>query len=165
MADRVVVLQAGVIQQVGRPSDVYRHPANLFVATFVGSPPMNLFAGQLVTRDGARAFEGPFTVALAAADWAGTADGPVTLGVRPEEIVLGPAGDPGGVGAVVDLLESVGADSYLSANIGSAVTATVRVDADASAAEGDQVSLHLAPGGIRLFDADGRRIRRAGEAG
>ena len=52
MADRVVVMQAGVIQQVGKPADVYRHPANLFVATFVGSPPMNLFAGQLVTRDG-----------------------------------------------------------------------------------------------------------------
>jgi multiple sugar transport system ATP-binding protein len=164
MADRVVVMQAGVIQQVGRPTDVYRHPANLFVATFVGSPPMNLFAGQLVTQDGSRRFEGPFSLPLRAADWSGAPDGPVTLGARPEEIALGPADDPGGVRAVVDLVESVGADTYLNTAFGPAGNATVRVDAGTTITEGDHVTLNFAQGGLRLFDADGRRLARAGEA-
>ncbi|MFI5262132.1 MAG: ABC transporter ATP-binding protein [Candidatus Limnocylindrales bacterium] len=162
MADRVVVMQAGVIQQVGRPADVYRYPANIFVATFVGSPPMNLFQGQLVAVDGGRRFEGPFTLPLAGADWSGAPTGQVTLGIRPEEISLGPADDPGGVGAVIDLVESVGADTYLSAAIAPGLIATVRVDAETTVAEGDHLTLHLAPGGLRLFDADGHRVARAG---
>ena len=66
--------------------------------------------------------------------------------------------------AVVDLVESVGADTYLNTAFGPSGSATVRVDAGTTVTEGDHVTLRVAPGGLRLFDADGRRLARAGEA-
>ena len=59
MADRIVVLRDGVMQQVGTPSEVYNRPADTFIAIFVGSPPMNLIPGRLLTADGGQRFQGP----------------------------------------------------------------------------------------------------------
>jgi multiple sugar transport system ATP-binding protein len=164
MADRIVVMRHGVVQQIGTTSQVYGRPANRFVATFVGSPPMNLFAGRVVTDAGARRFEGDVAVALPTRAGSSIPDGELTLGIRPEAIDLVLESAAGAIPAVVELVESVGADQYLSVSIGPAVAAVARVGADRPVAEGEQVHLRFAPGGIHLFDAAGDRVRMEGES-
>src|SRR5690606_21971438 len=89
LGDRLMVMNAGAVEQIGPPLEVYARPATLFVAGFIGSPAMN-FLDAVVERDGAALRVGPHRVALPAprAEWAGR---PVTLGIRPEH--LAPAGE------------------------------------------------------------------------
>ncbi len=121
LGDRVAVLCAGALQQVAPPRELYERPANVFVAGFIGSPPMNLIPGTLTSRDGHWQFtaaEGrpgrPWTLPGAlAARWADRGGRSITLGLRPEHIVLGgadaeSAGDT--LGALVELVEPLGAD-------------------------------------------------------
>ena len=164
MADRVVVMRDGLIQQVGRPGEVYRRPANRFVATFVGSPPMNLFDGRLRASDGGLRFDGPIGVPVPAANRVELADDAVTLGVRPEEMVLVPEASAEAIPAVVELVEFVGADAYLTATLDSGAVVMVRVDAETSSVAGERVHLALVPGTARIFDSSGDRVPLAGEA-
>ena len=163
MADRVVVMRNGLIQQVGRPGDVYRRPANRFVATFVGSPPMNIVDGRIASHDGLRRFEGPFSLDLPELAGADVPDGEISLGVRPEDLAIVPPSTVGAIPATIDLIEIVGADAYLSAAVGPATILTVRVDAESEVREGDHVDLRLVPRSGRLFRADGSRIVLPGE--
>ena len=158
MADRVVVLRGGLIQQVGRPTEVYREPANRFVATFVGSPPMNLLDGRLVTDDGHRRFEGPITFTLPEFAATSVDDGDVTVGFRPEGLALAPEATERTIDGTVELVEVVGADAYLSASVGAGATLTVRVDAETPVREGDRIRIETIPGAVRLFGADGNRV-------
>jgi ABC-type sugar transport system ATPase subunit len=155
MADRIVVLRDGVVQQLGTTAQVYGQPANRFVATFVGSPPMNLFGGRLASRDGELRFEGAVSLRLAGGTRA--TDGEVTLGVRPETIELVGPGE-GDAGGVVDLVESVGADQFVAVRLEGGAGATVRVDAEHAVREGDRVRLRFSPGAVHLFDAAGNRV-------
>jgi len=161
MADRIVVLRDGVVQQVGTTAEVYGRPANRFVATFVGSPPMNLFPGRIGSVDGSAVFVGPVRVPLSGPvpDAAATG-GEVTLGVRPEAIELVGETDPAGLPASVELVESVGADQYLSVSLGPDSHAIVRVAAERGVAEGTGIHVRFGPSGIHLFDAAGDRIVR-----
>jgi len=161
MADRIVVLRDGVVQQVGTTAEVYGRPANRFVATFIGSPPMNMFPGRLVDCDGGCRFEGAVNLELDGRFQAGSGDD-VTLGVRPEMIALVAEG-PSSVPAVVDLVESVGADLYLSVRIGT-TSAMVRVDSATSISEGERLYLRLDPAAVHLFDSGGKRVAVEGEA-
>src|SRR5438477_9438101 len=102
LGDRIVVMKDGVVQQVGAPLEIYRRPANTFVAAFLGSPPMNQVTGRLVRRDGwwfeaGDGFRLPVSDAPPAAG--GAAERPVVLGIRPEDIR--PAAEPGGFEAIV----------------------------------------------------------------
>jgi ABC-type sugar transport system ATPase subunit len=160
MASRIVVMRKGTIQQVGSPAEVYAAPANTFVATFVGSPPMNLFAGRLESDAGGRTFRGPVELRLDAPAPA-LRDGPVTLGIRPEHVQVRALDDPAGLPATVELVEAVGADSYLLVLTGGAASVTVRVDAGSPLREGDRMSIGLPRGHIRLFDADGTLVSEA----
>jgi ABC-type sugar transport system ATPase subunit len=162
MADRIVVLRHGVVQQIGTTAQVYGRPANRFVATFVGSPPMNLFPGRLVSDAAGRRFAGAVNVALPQPRRITIPDGEVTLGVRAEKVDLVAEGDAGSIPAVVELVESVGADQYVSLSLGPAA-AIARVGADTALAEGERVHLRFAPSGIHLFDAAGDRIPLEGE--
>jgi ABC-type sugar transport system ATPase subunit len=165
MADRVVVMRNGFIQQVGRPSDVYRRPANRFVATFVGSPPMNIVDGRLTTRDGVRWFEGPFDLELADLAGVDAPDGEIAIGIRPEDLTLVGPSAGSTLAATIDLVEVVGADAYLSAAVGPAAILTVRVDAETDVREGEAVHLRLVPRSARLFRPDGDRVLIPGEPG
>jgi ABC-type sugar transport system ATPase subunit len=159
MADRIMVLRDGIVQQVGRPGDVYAQPANTFVATFVGSPPMNLLRGTVGTIDGRRRFQGPTgDVALDGLVPETLPDGPVTLGIRPEDIRVATPTDPGSLPGAVELVEAIGADTFLSVNLGSGATAMVRVPAQTRVSEGEQVHLHLPPESLRFFDQSGVRV-------
>ena len=97
LSDKIVVLDAGRIQQVGTPDDIYRRPANAFVAGFLGSPPMNIFDAQ----------------AAAAAGLLPGAAGPALAGVRPEELLVCEKPEPGLARAAVALVEPMGAHAVL----------------------------------------------------
>ena len=161
MGDRLVVMNLGEVQQVGAPHDIYRHPANVFVATFIGSPAMNVMRGRM-RRDGdALTFEGKGWQVVVPSSYAGAfarhGENGAILGIRPESLVLdaegAAAGTPGVVEAGVDLTEPLGAETLLHLTVGedqlvARVAANVQVDA------GDRVRLRLADSGVHLFDAE-----------
>jgi len=163
MADRIVVLRDGVMQQVGTPREVYSRPANTFTAIFVGSPPMNLIPGRLLTADGGQRFQGPISVDLAALGPMAGVGEEITLGVRPENVELSGSGDAATIPGRVELIESVGADTYLSIAVAEGTTVMVRVSADTSVQEGDCLHLRFPPQRLLLFDPAGNRVTLPGE--
>jgi ABC-type sugar transport system ATPase subunit len=165
MADRVVVMRNGLIQQIGPPDEVYRRPANRFVASFVGSPPMNILDGRLETSGDSRRFVGPIPVELPSLSGPSLADGPLAVGIRSEELVLVGPSTAGSFSAVIELVEPVGADIFLSAAVAGGAVVTIRVDAATKVMEGETVHLLIAPGATRVFDSAGDRVRLPGDAG
>jgi ABC-type sugar transport system ATPase subunit len=165
MANRIVVMRRGVVQQVGTTSQVYSWPANTFVATFVGSPPMNLIRGRLAVADGKRRFEGPFRVDLDGAGWTDLPDGEVTLGIRPEDIELVGPSEPSSISGTVELVEAVGSDSFLSIVLADGVSSMVRISADRHVAEGERVHLRFPLDRVRIFDESGSLATRVAEPG
>ena len=126
MANRVVVLKLGVVQQVATTDEVYARPANTFVATFVGSPQMNLFAGSVDAENGRPAFRGPFVVPLDGR-WPGLTRGTaITLGVRPEDVVVTTEPAAEGVAGNVELVEAIGAENYVAVALGGGTSCMVR---------------------------------------
>lgn len=154
MGDRVAVLRDGVLQQCAPPRELYRTPANVFVAGFIGSPAMNLFTVPVV--DDAVSLGGyPLTLPRAIASSAGE----LVMGVRPEHLALG----DDGFEFDVDLVEELGADTYLYGGIAQSggtlrQPVTVRVAADNSVHRGDRVRLRPDPEHVHYFRADGARI-------
>jgi sn-glycerol 3-phosphate transport system ATP-binding protein len=146
MADRVILLSRGRIEQNGSPADLYEQPANTFVARFIGTPPMNLLA--LTSTDEGALVRGTAGPAVAPASAAAT-----TLGVRPEHIVLGRAPF---IEASVETVEYLGADSLLLCRAGSEAI-TARVPGRVGLSTGDLVSLGWAQGAVHLFDQSGAR--------
>jgi ABC-type sugar transport system ATPase subunit len=163
MADRIVVLRDGIVQQVGSPAEVYGRPANTFVATFVGSPPMNMLPGRVESQEGQRRFAGPISISLANLPHLPDGDGTLTLGIRPENVELTSAGEPDAVPGRVELIEAVGADSFLAVALDGDAAMMVRVPADTTVREGEPVHLRLPPHRLQLFDATGMRVARQGE--
>ncbi|MCE5187757.1 MAG: sn-glycerol-3-phosphate ABC transporter ATP-binding protein UgpC [Eubacteriales bacterium] len=122
LGDRIVIMKDGYIQQIGTPQDVFNHPANLFVAGFIGSPQMNFFEAELV-QDGGR-----YAVRLddalielpdateRALKAKGVASMKIVLGVRPEHIILSAKKTRSAVNAVVDVSEMMGSELYVHVN-------------------------------------------------
>jgi ABC-type sugar transport system ATPase subunit len=163
MADRIVVMRGGVVQQVGDPDEVYSRPANTYVATFVGTRSMNLFGGRIVTDNGASRFEGSFPLVLTPATSPAIPDGDVVLGIRPEDVSLCADDTNGGIAGVVDLAERVGSDTYLDVRLSPESMIVVAVDASAGVREGDRVFLALARDKLSFFGSNGERLEpRAG---
>ncbi|AOF92787.1 sn-glycerol-3-phosphate ABC transporter ATP-binding protein UgpC [Sinorhizobium sp. RAC02] len=105
MADKIVVMRGGVVEQVGSPLDLYDHPDNVFVAGFIGSPAINLFEGRL--ENGHFTGNGGFSAPAGTKNTASPAD--VVLGIRPEHLRL----DPSGIEATVVVVEQTGAETLL----------------------------------------------------
>ena len=151
LADRIVVLRDGIIEQVGSPRSLYEHPDNLFVAQFIGSPKMNILPchseGDAYVLDGARG--GPQTQKGEARH----------LGVRPEAISVGAKGE-GQCDGVVDIVEYLGADIHLLVDCGPLGSIGIRIDGDASIATGDEVGLIFDPGKLHFFDEAGHALPR-----
>ena len=146
MADRVVLMRAGKIEQNGRPVDLYEDPANTFVARFIGTPPMNLL--QLEAGRGGAVIAGTEGPVVLDARFA-----PGMLGVRPEHMQLA---FEDGVRASVESVEYLGGDSLVSCRIGSQALA-VRVPGSVGLSQGDATWLRWAPGAQHYFAADGKR--------
>lgn len=113
MGDRVAVLKDGILQQVDSPARLYDHPANEFVAGFIGSPSMNLFRCKV---DAAGAHLGTTIIPLTAAQRSRLTGDTVSIGVRPEDLTIGAEGD--GIVVHVDLVEELGADAFVYASLG-----------------------------------------------
>ena len=148
MADRVVLLNRGKIEQNAAPVELYDGPANTFVARFIGTPPMNLL--PLEAGAGGAVIAGTDGPAVAPADCAG-----LTLGVRPEHVTLGLER---GVPAAVAGIEYLGADSLVTCRLG-ATSLAVRMPGSVGLGRGDAARLAWAPGAQHLFERDG--VRRA----
>ncbi len=159
MADRIVVLKAGVVQQFGTPEEVYKTPANQFVAGFIGSPTMNFFDVTL-QGDALRLDDGTL-IALAAAQVdavrrAGAS--PLALGVRPEHMQVLAAGESG-LQVTVSVVEPLGSDTLLYFDR-DGVRRVARVSPETRVRPGDRVTLGFAMAKSHLFDAtDGRALR------
>ena len=163
MGDRICVMKDGAILQVAEPLELYHHPANLSVAGFIGSPPMNLFRGKLEEQADKFVFkeegtEGikPLTLALSD-NLAQTArrqlGKPVVLGIRPEDFQQTPLPCAGlTITASVDLSEPMGAETYLHLRAGRSAF-VARVPATATFALGSSIHLLADPSKLRLFDA------------
>jgi len=162
MADRLVVMRDGVVQQVGRPDDVYDRPVNTYVATFVGARSMNLFVGRVVTANGNRRFEGPFSLDLSADSLSGIADGEIVLGVRPEDVFVCPDGTPGQLAGVIELGERIGGDVYLNVRMPEGSTIVVSVDASNKTHEGESLCMQVAQSKLCFFGPDGARLGTGG---
>lgn len=160
LADRIVVLNAGLIEQVGRPMDLYEHPANLFVAEFIGSPKMNLIPVEVLegTPAGAtvRTAAGETLKVSVDASRAQAGD-KATLGIRPEHMALSEA--RGTVTATVSFVETLGHVTYAYLAHGDEAL-TVQLPGDVRPAVGDPLTLHVPPGNAHLFDGEGRAIAR-----
>jgi multiple sugar transport system ATP-binding protein len=154
MGDRVAVLRDGVLQQYGAPRELYRDPANVFVAEFIGSPAMNLFTLPIV--DGSVSL-GNWQIPVPR-EISGVA-GEVIVGIRPEHFELGGTG----VEMEVDMVEELGADAYLYGRIATDKAAdrpvVARADGHDPPERGSRLRLHPQPGHLHFFGGDGRRIR------
>ncbi|WP_299678642.1 sn-glycerol-3-phosphate ABC transporter ATP-binding protein UgpC [uncultured Roseobacter sp.] len=149
LADRIVVMQAGRIEQVGTPLELYDHPANEFVATFIGAPSMNLIDGQLKTGViDLGGHELPYPDSIAS--------GPVRLGVRPEHLRL--VGEGEGLPMQVKVVEPTGSETMVFLTFGGQdITAVFRERHEF--APGQTISLRPDPAHLHCFDAGtGRRI-------
>ncbi|NLB65163.1 MAG: sn-glycerol-3-phosphate ABC transporter ATP-binding protein UgpC [Lentisphaerae bacterium] len=168
MGDRIVVMKDGLIQQVDRPLDLYNRPANRFVAGFIGSPPMNFFAGTVRRGAAGLMFDaGAFQVAVAAdaADrLAGHEGQPVVLGVRPEDVderdSASNAAPDRVLSARVEIIEQMGAEIYLHARAGEH-NLTARVAASCRRQVGEQVDMVLDMDRAHYFcGEDGKSLLR-----
>ena len=147
LGHRIVVLDAGEIQQIDTPLNLYRQPANRFVAGFIGSPPMNFFEGRI---DDGRFISDSLTIPLARAP----KQGAVALGIRPEHVGIG-----GGATFSLDLVEPIGNEVFVYASAG-ANHVVARVAPQDLPPIGSPISLSFDPAHLHFFDsATGARIR------
>jgi multiple sugar transport system ATP-binding protein len=155
LADRIVVLNGGRIEQIGTPLALYHQPDNLFVAGFLGAPPMNFLAG-VVQASGAIQVAAD-TLIPAPPGLTLTAGSTVTLGIRPEHLVTDTAG---GIPATVHAVEQLGDGSFLYATVhGSDEPITVRADPERPWKIGQTLTLGMAAARMHVFDRDGLRCR------
>jgi sn-glycerol 3-phosphate transport system ATP-binding protein len=141
MADRIIVLNGGRIEQIGTPAEIYHAPASTFVASFMGAPPMNLIEGRLDA--GQVKIGGDISLM----DAEGT--GPVTIGVRPEDVELTPSGS---LTFNLDLVEELGAHRLLHGQLADQPF-TIHVGKEIELETGD-IHLNLKPSSLSLFDAE-----------
>jgi multiple sugar transport system ATP-binding protein len=153
MADRIVVMHSGHIEQIGTPLELYDNPANLFVAGFIGSPAMNIIRGTIAgssfkLHDGSAIDIGTVP--------AGVVDGPIVLGVRPEHVHL----DPNGVQAEVLIVEPTGPETQATLRLGGHDIVGVFRER-ITAGPGDKIGVRFDSALLHLFDAEsGARVKR-----
>jgi len=139
LADRVVVLNDGVAQQIGAPLDVYKKPANRFVATFLGTPTMNIVPVAAVTLNAPKAA--------------------VEVGVRPHDVVARNDGAGSKLGEMtIDHVERLGQESYVYGQLGNGRFGAVVDESNGAVAHGQKVALFVRDDRVCFFDAAGARI-------
>ena len=153
LAHRIVVFSEGQIEQIGPPLELYENPANLFVATFIGSPMMNILSGK-------GSVEGQFqledgSVLKIHRNLTGKVEGTVQVGIRPEHIELDEEGPVLGKVAVV---ERLGADSFVHVDLEAGTTVLVRQTGNARLEEETSVSMRFLPEHLHLFNAEGKAL-------
>ncbi len=164
LADRIVVLEAGEVRQVGRPLELYHLPRNQFVAGFIGSPRMNFLPVRVTAVDAQGVTVSASELGAAAhhlpVDGSGVRVGEaMTLGIRPEHIsAASSSGVP--VTGEVGLVERLGHETFVELTVASGLTLSALVGGNTRVALGDRLSLHFSPDDAHLFAADGRACTR-----
>jgi multiple sugar transport system ATP-binding protein len=163
LADRIVVMHDGVIQQVGSPDEVYERPRSMFVASFLGNPPINYLAGAIEIAEGVAIFRrGGLRVALPAGMMSAPAGGAadVVLGIRPEDVAGHRAPTDGAMlRGLVDSVLPIGSDRFLGLKVEGA-DVFVRVDKQSHHRQGETAAFALVPERLHLFDrASGLSLR------
>jgi multiple sugar transport system ATP-binding protein len=164
LATKVVVMNGGVVQQVGDPQEIYDRPANIFVARFIGSPAMNLVAGTVVLEDGklAVAVDGSAEILRMVRPASGAlvkAGHKVLCGIRPEAILLSGANDgrcDNRVAAEIEIVEPTGSDNLAYFRLGSQEV-LARLP-PGSCQRGDRLTLSLPPEKLLLYDTESRQL-------
>lgn len=157
LSDRMIVMREGQIAQQGTPEEVYSRPNSVFVATFVGSPKMNILSGTVangsfVSENGSVALEVPFS-----------GEREVLVGVRPDDILVTPVAEPTGV--TVQLVELLGPRAIVTLDAaGQQLRAMIEVDALVGVREGAHVSVRQRSGSAHFFDGDTEQRLSDGES-
>jgi lactose/L-arabinose transport system ATP-binding protein len=162
LADRIVVLHGGLVEQIGSPTELYDHPANLFVAGFIGSPKMN-FIRATVTANGAGgvtlanpAFSGGNIVAPVSQNGKLEVGTPVTVGLRPDNLQI--TGDKPILALTAELAENLGGTTQIYAGAPEAPGIAITVSGRPNVKPGDRLSIGLGSGRIYLFGKDGLAV-------
>ena len=154
MADKIVVLNKGRVEQVGSPLELYRKPANLFVAGFIGSPAMNMVSGRLDPNDPTRFVTGDGTVLPVGRPPASAQGKDLVYGMRPEALTLSASGVP----LQVVVIEPTGYESQVVAKLGQSEVSCVFRER-VTVAPGETIHVAIDPNAIHLFDAkSGQRL-------
>jgi multiple sugar transport system ATP-binding protein len=161
LADRIVVLNAGRVEQVGAPLELYHRPANCFVAGFIGSPQMNFLEAELesIQPDGVHCnlLDGRSIVVPVSADEVRSGDR-VTVGIRPEHLMAG-AGDDAALRGTVEVIEQLGDSHLIHVRLQTGHLITVRQAGAALVREGKVIALNVPAGSAHVFDSSGRALQ------
>ena len=147
LADRIVVFRAGKVEQIGTPLELYRHPANKFVAGFIGSPAMNFLNA---TADGHFINVSGSNICSSQAE-----ANKVTLGVRPEHLYLDAQGAFTGT---VQVFEHLGGESFVHLLLQDGQTLVAKLDGELQFSLGQACRLSIAPDKCHIFDSDEQRV-------
>ena len=150
LADKIVVLKGGYVQQIGRPKELYERPANLFVAGFIGSPAMNLIDGEASPAG----FRAP---GLTLPVRQNAVTGRCKLGIRPEHIALA-APEPGTPEMVVDMVEYLGDESVVHGHLGDGTPMTVKAKGEVTLDASTRTGIRPDLASVHLFDPEGLRV-------
>jgi ABC-type sugar transport system ATPase subunit len=161
LADRIVVMNQGKVMQVGSPMEVYRHPANTFVASFIGSPPMNLLPCEIDTQTKSVRFEtgeSPWLFALPAGfEAVSKTGGKITLGIRPEHITLHTTPVEGALPGKLYVTQLLGNEALVMVSVGGQLV-SVRMDIDAALPVNERVWMAFDPKRMFFYNAEGNLI-------
>ncbi|MBA1277791.1 ABC transporter ATP-binding protein [Stutzerimonas stutzeri] len=163
LGDKVAVMKDGVVQQFGTPKEIYNNPANLFVASFIGSPPMNFVPLRLSKQSGGwsallESGQDRCELPLKLADGESLEERDVILGIRPEQIGIGAAGDLPSLRAEVQVIEPTGPDTMIFVSLNQ-TKVCCRLAPDAAPNPGETLTLQFEPDKVLLFDAQtGERL-------
>jgi multiple sugar transport system ATP-binding protein len=161
MADRIVVLNQGKVEQLGSPLELYQHPATLFVAGFIGAPKMNLLEAEIKAADVRRLTlmlaNGAFVTVPAPAEKLSAGE-KIKLGVRAEHLTVGAEGELQGE---IEAVEHLGPRAYLYARLVDGTTVVAQTDGDTLARIGNHVAFRVRAEATHLFNVSGKALARA----
>lgn len=165
MSDLIAVMHDGKVQQFGTPSQIYNEPKNLFVAGFIGSPPMNFLPAERTFEDRTKLRVGDASIDVPVGSFPGldtrTGDSRLVLGVRPQDVMLEAGETTSMLRGVVKLVELLGSEKLVDIRLSGGERLVVQVRADHAVASGDNVSAHIATSAIQLFDETTGQTLRA----
>lgn len=161
LADRIVVVNQGRIEQVGTPLDLYNWPANVFTASFIGSPAINLLAGTLVGGPGDRLtveLDSGETLAIAARACGLETGAAITLGIRPEHAHLHPGEASVALDLAIEAIEELGHSTFVYGRHGEAQEFRVKLDGHHDLQSLERLKIHVNPKDIKIFDSAGNAV-------
>jgi len=155
LGEKVVVMGEGKMHQIGTPEAIYSSPANRFVATFIGSPEMNVYKGKVVNKDGLPCFQGAGFFLAEVGRRPDLAEKEVELGIRPEDIAIAPEASMGPY-ATVEMISNTGSEKVIHARLGKEPL-TIQAPKDTALQPGRVIPLDIDPAKVHIF-YKGRRI-------